>query len=381
MTAEKTRVLYLISSLTQGGAERHLVDLVRGLDPQRWDPAICVLRESIHYKAHLPAGQPKYSLGSRVWASPIALTRLRATLRSFRPHILHTYMNDANLWGRLAVRLGPSPAPRVITSVHLDDMSAGYRWLERPLARWTDRIVAHSRSIEQFLVERLRVPAQRVTVIPNGVDEQQFQPPTDAERRAARDRRGLADDQFVALMPARISPQKNHDLVVGALAQLKAAGSLPASFRLLLAGRVSSASYARQVSGAVRRHGLERQIQFLGAVTDMRELYGAADVVLMPSRTEASPIAALESLSCGVPVLISAAANTDAVLVPGRHGWQVDAPTVETIADAIQEIVRSARDRRVVMGAAARSHVVERFTVRRVTEDFIALYADVTQAG
>lgn len=381
MTMEKTRVLYLISSLTQGGAERHLVDLVRGLDPQRWEPAICVLRESIHYKADLPVGQPKYRLGSRVWPSPVALARLTATLRSFRPHILHTYMNDANLWGRLAVRLGGSPAPRVITSVHLDDMSASYRWLERPLSRWTDRVVAHSRSIEQFLVERLRVPAQRVTVIPNGVDAQQFRPPTDDERRAARERRGLADDQLVALMPARISPQKNHDLVVGALAQLKAAGSLPASFRLLLAGRVSSASYSRRVSAAVRRFGLEPQIQFLGAVTDMRELYAAADVVLMPSRTEASPIAALEALSCGVPVLISAAANTDAVLVPGRHGWQVDSPTVQTVAQSIDEILRSTRSQRVAMGTASRAHVVDRFTCGRVIADFVALYDDVTRGG
>lgn len=376
---EKTRVLYLISSLTQGGAERHLVDLVRGLDPQRWELAICVLTGRVHYKAELPVGQPRYILGSRVWASPVAMTRLMGTLRSFRPHILHTYMNDANLWGRLAVKLGPSPGPRVITSVHLDDMSAGYRWVERPLGRWTDRIVAHSRSIEEFLVERLGVPAQRVTVIPNGVDERQFRPPTDGERRAARQGRGLVDDQLVALMPARISPQKNHHLVVEALARLKATGALPASFRLLLAGRVSSASYARKVSGAVRRHGLQGQVQFLGAITDMRELYAAADVVLMPSRTEASPIAALEALSCGVPVLISGAANTDAVLVPGRHGWQIDSPSVQTIADSIDEILRTTRPRRVELGAAGRAHVVERFTGRRVIDDFVALYADVTR--
>ena len=174
-------------------------------------------------------------------------------------------------------------------------MSAGYRWLERPLARWTDRIVAHSRSIEQFLVERLGIPAQRVAVIANGVDA----------RQSAADRRrdtGGSDRPRAGGRPAhrphaaRISPQKNHDVVVGALAHLKAAGTLPPSFRLLLAGRVSSA-HARQISAAVRRHGLDAQIRFLGAVTDMRELYAAADVVLMPSRTEASPIAALEALS------------------------------------------------------------------------------------
>ncbi len=133
------------------------------------------------------------------------------------------------------------------------------------------------------------------------------------------------------------------------------------------------------MTAAVRRHGLESQVQFLGAVTDMRELYAAADVVLMPSRTEASPIAALEALSCGLPVLISAAANTDAVLIPGRHGWQVDSPTVQTVADAITEILRSTRPQRVEMGTASHAYVVERFTCRRVTADFVALYEDVTR--
>ncbi|HSS38900.1 MAG TPA: glycosyltransferase family 4 protein, partial [Polyangia bacterium] len=151
----------------------------------------------------------------------------------------------------------------------------------------------------------------------------------------------------------------------------------PPSFRLLLAGRVSSASYSRQVSAAVRRHGLDAHVQFLGAVSDMRELYAATDVVLMPSRTEASPIAALEALSCGLPVLISAAANTDAVLIPGHHGWQVDSPTVQTVADALAEILRSTRPERVDMGAASRAHVVDRFTCRRVTADFVALYGDL----
>ena len=374
---EKTRVLYLISSLTQGGAERHLVDLIAGLDPGRYQPEICVLSDRVHYKAELPAGQPRYRLGSRVWAFPPAFARLVGAIRSFRPHILHAYMNDANLWARLAARLAGALRPRVITSVHLDDMSASYRWLERRLAPWSDRIVAHSRSIERFLVDGLGVPAAKVTVIANGVDENQFRPPSDGERREARRARDFADGQVVALMAARIAPQKNQDLVVDALARLKAGGELPASFRLLLAGRVSSAAYDRQVRAAIARHDLGGQIEFLGAVTNMRELYAAADVVLMPSRTEASPIAALEARACNLPVLISAASNTDEVLLPGQHGWQVDQATAETIAASLREILATTPAARREMGTAARAHVLRGFTRNRVIRDFEKLYVDV----
>ena len=318
----RTRVLFLISSLAQGGAERHLVDLAGSLDPERWDPEICVRTPIIHYQSELPDGQPRYSLASRLWCSPAALARMVSVIREFRPHILHTYMNDANLWGRLAACAARAPKPRVITSVHVDDMPLHYRWLERRLARRTDQIVAHSRSMEELLVQRLGVPADRVTVIPNGVDEQAFQPPTPQERSTARQSHGFASDQLVALMPARIAPQKNQDLVVAALGRLRAAGALPPSFRLLLAGRVSSPGYDRQVRAAVDRAGLQAQVVFLGPVAELRPLYAAVDVVLMPSRTEASPIAALEALACGVPV-------------PGRvrrarggHGWSVNGETV-----------------------------------------------------
>ncbi len=375
---QKTRVLYLISSLAQGGAERHLVDLVRGLHAERWQPEICVRSAQVHYKSELPAGQPHYLLDSRVWASPPAFSRLVGAIRSARPHIVHAYMNDANLWARLAVRAAGRPRPRVITSVHLDDMPAGYRWGEPRLAAWSDRIVAHSRSIERFLIDQLGLPSRLVTVIPNGVDQDQFRPATEDERNCARQSRNFTPEQLIALMPARIAPQKNQDLVVEGLGALKAAGELPASFRLLLAGRVSSAAYDRRVRAAVARHGLGDQVQFLGAVTDMPALYAAADVVLMPSQTEASPIAALEALACGVPVLISAAANTDQVLVDGRHGWQIDKASSATIAAGLRTILGTTPAQREPLGRCARQHVLERFTLQRVVRDFERLYDELT---
>ncbi len=312
-----------------------------------------------------------------MWAFPPAFARLVGAIQSFRPHILHAYMNDANLWARLAARAAGQRRPRVITSVHLDDMSASYRWFERRLAGWSDRIVAHSRSIERFLVEGLGVPAAKVTVIANGVDENQFRPASAGERREARRARAVADDQLVALMAARIAPQKNQDLVIEALAKLKAAGELPASFRLLLAGRVSSAAYDRQVRAAIARHQLSQQVEFLGAVTNMRELYAAADVVLMPSRTEASPIAALEALACNLPVLISAASNTDQVLVPGQHGWQIDPATTDTIAASLRDILATTPEIRRDLGTAARAHVLRGFTRNRVIRDFQDLYVQL----
>jgi glycosyltransferase involved in cell wall biosynthesis len=372
------KIFYLISSLAQGGAERHLLDLARRLDRDRFVSDICVLNDRAHFKGDVPEGQPRYRLGSRVWAA--AFPRLVAALREARPPILHTYMNDANLWGRLAASF-VGPRPRVMTSVHLDDMGSGYRWLERRLAGRSDLIIAHSRGIAQLLVGKLGIEPERVAVIENGIDPERFRVATAEARAAARAAHGVGADDFVALMAARIAQQKNQDLVVEALGRLKAAGTLPERFVLLLAGRVSSQAYDRRVRTAIERAGLGDRVRFLGPVADMPALYGAADVVLMPSQTEASPIAALEALACGIPVLISAPSNTDRVLVPGQHGWEIADATTETIAGALQEIFKTTAAARAQMGAAARAHVVERFTIDRVARDFMARYDALLAPG
>jgi glycosyltransferase involved in cell wall biosynthesis len=372
------KIFYLISSLAQGGAERHLLDLARRLDRDRFASDICVLNDRAHFKGDVPEGQPRYRLGSRLWAP--AFPRLVAALREARPPILHTYMNDANLWGRLAASF-VGPRPRVMTSVHLDDMGRGYRWLERRLAGRSDLIIAHSRGIEQLLVGKLGIAQERVAVIENGIDPERFRAATAEARAAARAAHGVGPDDFVALMAARIAQQKNQDLVAEALGRLEAAGTLPERFVLLLAGRVSSHAYDRRVRAAIERAGLGDRVRFLGPIADMPALYGAADVVLMPSQTEASPIAALEALACGIPVLISAPSNTDRVLVPGQHGWEIADATTETIAGALQEIFKTTAAARAQMGAAARAHVVERFTIDRVARDFMARYDALLAQG
>jgi glycosyltransferase involved in cell wall biosynthesis len=371
----KRRVLYVISTFAQGGAQRHLLDLIRRLDPTRFETAICVMNDVNHFAAGFPAGEPRYRLRSPVFWAPPAVLRLGRAIRDFRPDVLHSHMNDANLWARLVLPWAPARA--VVTSVHLDDMSRLHRFWERRLYRRSDRIVAVSAGVRRMLVDEMGLPSSKVTVIVNGVDLSKFLPVDAEKRRAARAARGLAPDAFVALMPARITPQKNQDLVVELLATMKARGTLPPSFRLLLAGGISSRAMSQRIDRTIADNDLGAHVQRLGVVADMQTLYWASDLMMMPSRSEGSSLAAFEAMAAGLPVLISDTGNTDGAVVPGEHGWQVKANDRVDLERALLDVLATTPAERDRRGLAARRRVEAGFTTERVARDFTQLYEEL----
>jgi glycosyltransferase involved in cell wall biosynthesis len=367
----RLRILYLCPSLIQGGAERHVVELVRNLDPARFEAAVCIVRSDAHYRQELPVGEPRFVLGRRMF-SPWALAGIVKTLRAYQPDVLHAHLNDCNLLARVATWFAKVPA--VVTSVHYDDMSRVYRLVERLLWRRSDRVVGVSRGAGIFLTERLGIPVARVQVIVNGVDPALFVPGDAAAQAAARRQLDLPADALVALMPARISRQKNQALVVEAMARLQAAGRLPARFRLVLAGRTSSQAIQRKINRLVRKHGLAENVRQLGPVKDMRSLYWATDVVLMPSQSEGSSLAAFEAMSAGLPLLASDRGNSDGAVVDGVHGWVVPADDLDALVRALDHLLAQPPETLRRIGAAGRARVQRDFTAQRVARDFAALY-------
>ena len=159
----KRRVLYLISSLAQGGAQRHLLDVVRCLDPERYEAAICVRSDVNHFQKDFPGIVPRYFLRSPVFWAPHAIAGLARTIRHFRPDVLHSHMNDANLWTRLVHPVARAQRATV-TSVHLDDMTPRHRFWEHRLYRRSDRIVAVSDGVRRMLVDEMGLPPERVMI-------------------------------------------------------------------------------------------------------------------------------------------------------------------------------------------------------------------------
>jgi starch synthase (maltosyl-transferring) len=370
MAAERVKVFYLIPSLVQGGAERQILELITRL-PARFEPVLALWQDKVHYRESLPAGQPRYVLGTERMTRG-AFQRLVEILRAERPDIVHCYLNNANFWGRLAALR--AHVPIILGSCRARMIELRYLIFERWLAERSQLVLVNSQGIRDELVKLARVRPERIRVIHNFLDLDHFRPPTEDERRAARARFGLSDGTRVLTMPGRLSVQKHQLGFLWALERLARAGKLPPDVAILLPGRRGSKWIGDWIARVAARPALAKVVRLIGAESDMRSLYWASDLLVLSSLWEGLPNVALEACASGLPAILSHAANLDGIVAPGETGWEVPtgrkAPLVAALAEAFA--LPSARWREI--GRAGRRRVETLFPPERVLAETVATY-------
>ena len=197
----------------------------------------------------------------------------------------------------------------------------GYRLLQAPNLRRAKAVLTVSRWAARWLREVHGVA--RVLAVPNGVDTQRFRPPTPEEKAALREAYGLS--RFAALVPARMSPEKNH------LAVLLTARLLP-QVDFLLVGTGELLGIWQKTA---RLLGL-KNVRFLGRREDMPGLYRAADAMLLPTLGENQSLATLEAMASGLPVITTPIPAQAELIQDGLTGRLVP-PWPPRLAQALKE--------------------------------------------
>ncbi|MGH9251680.1 MAG: glycosyltransferase, partial [Acidimicrobiales bacterium] len=310
VASDRLRVVHVVDSLAgSGGAENRLVDEILALTG-RFDQRVARLYERDFLQPRLEAaGVPVVALGftaataGRTW--PVAARRLRRVLRQWRPDVVHTTLFSGNLVGQLACR--PLGIPVMSSFNRTGDLELQRRF-QPGVASWKGRVMqavarwaghrgdVHYRAVSEYARQTncvlFRVPPDRVTVVPRGIEVDASAPPVG---RAAL---GLPPDGPLFVNVARLVPEKGQAVLVEAFAAVRA--SVPGA-HLAIAGASGPAEpYAR---AAVSRHGLDGAVHLLGFRPDARALTAAADVFVLSSLSEGSPGVVVEAMALGTPVV------------------------------------------------------------------------------
>ncbi len=307
-----------------------------------------------------------------------AQRRLRAALHEFQPDIVHTHAAKAGALGRLAAR-SLRPRPRLVHTFHghvLDGyfprpLSFLFAAVERRLARATDALVAVSDEVARELAEEHRVaPRARFRVIENGIDLAPFRPADARSRGVARERLGCAQEALVALVPARLVPIKGHALLFEAL------GLLPPALLPLEVHLLGDGPLRRRLRRAAARLREGLAVRFHGFRDDLPAVLPAADVVVLPSRSEGMPLALMDAMACGVPVVATAVGGVPELLGQGEAGQLVAPRSASALARALTRVLGDLPFARE-LARAGRARVEERHTIERVVEEHARLYAEL----
>jgi len=310
------RVMHVISEMGTGGAESLVMEMVRRGPQVGWESAVAsgggsrVSQLTAAGVPHFFVPVPRRSV-RRVFGARMAVRR---AVKSFNPDLVIAHNVSATgvtCSARLAV-----PLLTVFHGVSAPD----YRNSARVLLLASDRIVA----VGGLIADRLRKAGIRVevTVIRNAVTQ-----PQPTCRSAAREVLNLPVDAPVALCLARMEPQKRHDLLLDAWSQLSG------NEILLLAGDGSLRPNLEQ-----RARNLGDRVRFLGTRSDVPTLLAAADVSVLTSDWEGLPMAILESLSAGRPVVATDVDGVREILAPGG-GRLVPPGDARSVALALREML------------------------------------------
>ncbi len=372
--ARPLRTMFVNTTLEVGGAETLLVDLVRRLDRSRVIPEVCCLKDRGSLGRELAAEVPVFD---RLLSGKFDLRVLPRLMRLFRSRRIDAVVTvgggDKMFWGRLAARLAGVPV--VASALHSTGWPDGVTRLNHWLTRWTDVFIAVAKPHGQHLIECEKFPAERVCVIPNGVDVDRFRPrPID---NALRRQIGLPDGAPVAGILAALRPEKHHEMFLHVAAQVRR--EVPAAHFLVI-GDGSLRPGLEQLAGEL---GLREVVHFLGTRSDVPELLALLDVLLLTSHNEANPVSILEALACGKPVVATRVGSVPETVLDGQVGYLVEPGGVDSMAQRVVQLFHNPA-RAAALGASGRQSVIDGWSLDQMVrgyEDLLErLFADKSAA-
>jgi glycosyltransferase involved in cell wall biosynthesis len=373
------RIVYVLTSLGIGGAERQTLAIADGMAARGHSVAILVLRPAV--AEQWPTKLQVVHLDIRKTCGSVVAGILRAGnfLRGYRPDLVHSHSFHANIVARLLGLFVPSV--QVVSTIH--NVYEG-RWYRMWAYRLTDSLACFTTAVSQAAADRFvrlkAIDPRKCLVILNGIDIASFEP-NEARRNRVREQMGAAD-HFIWLAAGRHVPAKDFPNLLRAFqlvhetfpqAQLWIAGAL---------ADVSMKPYpdvaSRSVSGFDTDPGTMGQVHLLGLRRDMPALLNAADGFVQSSAWEGMPLIVGEAMAMEKSVVATDAGGTREIV--GERGVMVPIKDSVALATAMLELMRRTEESRLALGRAARTRIVQQFGMDARADEWEALYRSIVEA-
>lgn len=398
MTHEPLRVMQLIKNLDVGGAQEVVRTLAAYLTEEGCEVVVCTFRDGPLREEIERLGIPVEVLPGRrhtVLALPqflLEMVRIRRSLLDlvtrYEVDVIQTHLLRVLDFLVASLRVGRG-RPLVFWTIHnynftlrpehlsrhrwlLGPKRLGYRLLYRLVARWVNGFIAVSADVERAILQTIGPIQDKVTVICNGVDVRRYQ------RRVARRRLceqlGLPEEAWLMSVVGTFKVQKGHRFLI------EAAPPVVARFPNLHLLLIGDGDLRDQEQAHAARLGLAEHVHFLGNRHDVPDLLAASDSFVLPSLWEGLPMALIEAMASGLPIIATAVSGTTQAIVPGETGLLVQPGRSAALSEAMLDLLSDPARART-MGTAARQRAEAVFSATQQARAHVALFRQAQTKG
>lgn len=394
------RVLRILNRLIIGGPAINATYLTRYMAPE-FETRLVIggkddhEQDATHLTEHLqiePTVIPEMKRAISLAEDRAAYLKMKALIREFRPDIVHTHAAKSGAIGRLAAKACGVPVVvhtfhgHVFHSYFGKTKTRAFIEIERYLARRSSGIIAISDIQKQELSETYRIcPAEKIRVIPLGLDLDRFQDNQEAKRAAFRNRYFIKDDEVVVGIVGRIVPVKNHGLFVAAAARLVAGTDKKVRFII-----VGDGDSRPQMEGELKAAGIDyayfpEEPRAAMAIctswlTNVDEVLAGVDIAVLSSHNEGTPVSMIEAQAAQRPVISTNVGGVADIILEGKTGYVTPPGDVTAFGDAMVRLVNDAA-LRAELAKAGRLHVQHTYSYQRLVGDMSGYYHELLARG
>lgn len=331
--SDKIRVLELIHTLETGGAQKVIVNLIRGIDKERFDVSTaCMQKKGPVYDEIITLGAKAFHVPKTCRLDIQIVSRLQRFIENGQFDVVHTHNFSAGLWGRIATLRIKKNRPAIVHTEHGRRSKIEYwrKVISQKLAMRTDCIIAVSDETRDYLVKQVGQPSENIVVLKNGIDINHLLSTKDTEVSQINSiLKSNPDARFIVNVSA-LTEVKDHATLLRAFKFLK--DKFENAYLLL----VGDGHLRLDLQKLALSLDIDKDVIFMGERHDISAILNKCDIFVLSSRNEGHPISLLEAMSMGVVPVATDVGGIPELIENTVNGLTVPPGEPSLLADAIK---------------------------------------------
>lgn len=369
---KRPRVLFPVTDLDRHGAQRQLLELVKGLDKSQFRPVVLSMSPGGAMTAEFKRvpGVRVICLERKGKYDFLYIFRVERVLRRLKIDVVQPFLTPATLFGLLPALLCRTPVKIVTERLAQRREVLGqslYRNVEDLLSRFADQAVANSEAGRKYLIQR-HINPKKTKVIYNGLNLNRLNSNRDSVEKIRQELGVPAAGNVVGIV-ARLFTQKHHATFLRAAA-IVIHSAPDTRFALIGDGPLRD-----NLENLNRELGLTEKAVFFGEQEDVGTYYASFDIAVLTSEAEGCSNSLLEAMAQGKPVVATDVGGNRELIEHGKTGLLVPFGDSEAIAEAVLSLINNP-DLAAAMGQKAKADVYSRFSVAHMVEQYESLYEE-----